>query len=187
MLCIKTGTQNVIILNCPSLTSNKIETVAFRLSYVDCFSPLLGLLLHREKVLPHLGLEQGSCFCPVLFNIFLPVDPDGLKDVVQPSANGNTHLFQFRPCQLFVQHFHILQMTIYTSGEFQRTRKAYRISARRIPGLRAPLVLLILLLPTMGLHRDCKVPNALISTRATVFCKKEAFLGWCSRAWGPHK
>lgn len=133
--------------------SNEIETVAFLLSYVDCLSHLLGLLLHREEVLPHLGLEQGSCFCPVLFDIFLPVDPDGLEDVVQTSADGNTHLFQLRPCQLFVQHFHILQKTIYSPGEFQRTRRAHRVFASRSPGLCALLVLLILLLPNMRLPR----------------------------------
>ncbi|KAL0593143.1 Zinc finger protein 701 [Plecturocebus cupreus] len=61
----------------------------------------------------HLSLEQGSCLHPVLFNVSLPLNSDHLKDVVQTSANGNIHLFQLTPCQLFVQHLHILKTTIH--------------------------------------------------------------------------
>lgn len=115
--------------------SNEIET---------CISSFLCWLLFTFAWPPsaqgrgehtHLGLEQGSCLRPVLFHVSLPVDSDGLEDVVQTSANGNTHLFQLRPCQLFVQHFHILQMTIDASGEFQRWRKGHRSWASISPGL----------------------------------------------------
>lgn len=101
----------------------------------------------------HLSLEQGSRLHPVLFNISFPVNSDRLKDVIQPSANGNIQLFQLRPCQLFVQHFHILKMTTYTSVSSRGERKDMRFWRPKLSSMRDTW-LLILLLPVAGLHRD---------------------------------